>query len=141
MTPVTFYDSGLVEKSAKNPIAIALQILYNTNIEYFDHWDLPASCQGRSFHFPFRGESHPHDPGARAGVGYRSQTVATATREAGLCWAVFGMLQSTSQIRSSTAANLVHWHQHLCELPCSVTVTKVWQVCLPIGDGKRGNRF
>jgi hypothetical protein len=32
-----------MKKSAKNPIAIAHQILYNTNIEYFDGGELPAS--------------------------------------------------------------------------------------------------
>jgi len=39
-----------MKKSTFHPIAIALKILYNGNIEYVGHWDLPAFQQGRSFH-------------------------------------------------------------------------------------------
>jgi hypothetical protein len=52
MAPVAFYDSAFVKKSNFYPIAIALQISYNTNIEYFGRRDLPAYQQGRSFYLP-----------------------------------------------------------------------------------------
>jgi hypothetical protein len=37
MAPGAFYDSGFVETSIFHPVVIALKILYNADIKYFDH--------------------------------------------------------------------------------------------------------